>query len=192
MKIGTLALARALGATALGATAIAVQAQDTLSPADRWAQVAACAAQGNPERRHACVDGILRAAGVLDPVREQAQQRAEFGRTERDLREPETPAPVPVPVAPPVTVAAPPPPPPAPPVPERIDSISTTIAAARVGNNGRLLVATAEATVWRQLDGEAFRVAPSPGTAFAVQRGALGSYICTVGRSNSFRCARVD
>lgn len=197
MKIGRLIAPMGV-VTVVAAIAIAVQAQDTLSPAARWAQVTACVAQPNAEGRHACIDAILRAAGILDPVRELEQQQSEFGRTEREQRVQETSVPAPPPVS--LPAAAPPAPPetgvaqspPAPVLPERIDSISTTIAAARVGSNGRVLVATAEATVWRQLEGETFRIAPSPGTAFSVQRGALGSYICTVGRSNSFRCARVD
>lgn len=190
------------GASLLAIGAVAF-AQDTVPPEQRWAQVVACVAQGSSEGRHACIDAVLRAAGVLDPVQEQAQQRAEFGRTERDLRAQPTPSPSPAgapapPAAPasaapaPAQAATPAPAPAPPPVPDRIDSISTTIAAARVGSNSRLLVATAEATVWRQLDGETFRVPPSAGTPFEVRRGALGGYICTVGRGNSFRCARVD
>lgn len=197
MKTGKLVAPMAV-ITVVAAMAIAVQAQDTLSPAARWAQVTACVAQPSADGRHACIDAILRAAGFLDPVREQEQQQAEFGRTEREQRVRETSvpaaAPVTAPVIGPVTApeAAAASLPPAAVLPDRIDNISTTIAAARVGSNGRVLVATAEATVWRQLEGETFRIAPSPGTAFSVQRGALGSYICTVGRSNSFRCARVD
>ncbi len=198
---------KGLAGVALVAVGAVAFAQDTVPPEQRWAQVVACVAQGSSDGRHACIDAVLRAAGVLDPVQEQAQQRAEFGRTERDLRvqaappaAPPTPAMpaastaanLPAPAAPPPPPAAPPPAPAPAPLPERIDSISTTIAAARVGSNNRLLVATAEATVWRQLEGETFRVPPSAGTPFEVRRGALGGYICTVGRGNSFRCARVD
>lgn len=198
---------KGLAGVALVAVGAVAFAQDTVPPEQRWAQVVACVAQGSSDGRHACIDAVLRAAGVLDPVQEQAQQRAEFGRTERDLRvqaappsappTPATPAAsttanLPAPAAPPPPPAAPPPAPDPAPLPERIDSISTTIAAARVGSNNRLLVATAEATVWRQLEGETFRVPPSAGTPFEVRRGALGGYICTVGRGNSFRCARVD
>lgn len=198
---------KGLAGVALVAVGAVAFAQDTVPPEQRWAQVVACVAQGSSDGRHACIDAVLRAAGVLDPVQEQAQQRAEFGRTERDLRvqaappaAPPTPAMpaastaanLPAPAAPPSPPAASPPAPAPAPLPERIDSISTTIAAARVGSNNRLLVATAEATVWRQLEGETFRVPPSAGTPFEVRRGALGGYICTVGRGNSFRCARVD
>jgi len=177
------------------------QAQTTSADSANWQAVVACAASTGTAERHACIDQVLRTAGVLDPARETAQQRADFGRTPRS----EVPAPQPI-TAPPVA-ATPPAPSPvaqapatpaaeaptaAPAVPQRIDHITTTVAAARLGGNGRLLVATAEATVWRQVDGETFRIAPAAGTPFEVGRGALGSYICTVGRGNSFRCTRVD
>jgi hypothetical protein len=198
---------KGLAGIALAAVGTVVWAQGAVSPEQRWAQVVACVSQGSSDGRHACIDAVLRAAGVLDPVQELAQQRTEFGRTERDLRAQQAPAPAvapvpspaPAPVAP--TSAAPVQAAPAPipaqpaapaPLPDRIDSISTTIAAARIAGNNRLLVATAEATVWRQLEGETFRVPPSAGTPFEVRRGALGGYICTVGRGNSYRCARVD
>lgn len=175
------------------------QAQPGSADSANWQAVVACVASTGTAERHACIDQVLRTAGVLDPVRETAQQRADFGRTPRS----EVPAPQPI-TAPPVAATPPAPAPVAqapaaaatpattPAVPQRIDRITTTIAAARLGGNGRLLVATAEATVWRQVDGETFRIAPAAGTPFEVGRGALGSYICTVGRGNSFRCTRVD
>lgn len=170
------------------------QAQSGSTDGANWQAVVACVASTGTAERHACIDQVLRTAGVLDPVRETAQQRADFGRTQRS----EVPAPQPI-TAPPVAATPPATAPvaqapaaPASAVPQRIDRITTTIAAARLGGNGRLLVATAEATVWRQVDGETFRIAPAAGTPFEVARGALGSYICTVGRGNSFRCTRVD
>lgn len=182
----------------LASTPAVAQSGETAS---NWEKVVACVASAGTAERHACIDQVLRTAGVLDPVRETAQQRADFGRPQRS-EAPASPAVVaPVAAAP---VAAPPAAasasqaqapetvPAIPAVPERIDRIATTIAAARLGGNGKLLVATAEATVWRQVDGETFRIAPAAGTPFAVGRGALGSYICTVGRGNSFRCTRVD
>lgn len=186
---------KAIGAVAgvalLTGSGVALAQASGGDPVANWQAVVACAGQTSAAERHACIDGVLRAAGVLDPVREQQQQRADFGRSASDARQ-AAPAPAPLP-APVPSRAAPPAPTPAPaPVPERIDRIATTIAAARIGGNGKLLVATAEATVWRQTDGETFRIAPSPGTAFEVERGALGSYICKVGRSSTFRCTRVD
>lgn len=194
----------ALGVAAValmgGSVAMAQSGATGDGDAANWRAVAACVGQASAAERHACVDQVLRAAGVLDPVRETQQQRADFGRTQRS--DPPAPVPAPVPAAPPVAPAAPvaapvapaaapvPAAPPAPPA--KINSIATTIAAARIGGNGKLLVATAEATVWRQVDGETFRIAPSAGTAFEVERGTLGSYICKVGRGKAFRCSRVD
>ena len=187
-----------VAAAALMASSGALAQSGTGNDAANWQAVVACGAKANAAERHGCVDQVLRAAGVLDPVRDAQQQRADFGRTRPVEPAAPLPAPAPAVTAAPAPVpqaapAAPPAPRPAAPVQSgRIDSIATTVAAARISGNGKLLVATAEATVWRQLDGETFRIAPSPGTAFEVDRGALGSYICKVGRGNSFRCARVD
>lgn len=183
----------------------AALAQSGSNDSANWQAVAACAGKSSAAERHGCIDQVLRAAGLLDPVREAQQQRADFGRTQRS--DPPAPAqtippaqptvsapasaPAPAAVAQaPATAPAPRPAPPPPPA--KVNQITTTVAAARIGGNGKLLVATAEATVWRQLDGETFRIAPSPGTAFEVERGALGSFVCKVGRGNSFRCSRVD
>lgn len=187
----------------------AALAQSGGNDSANWQAVAACAAKASAAERHGCIDQVLRAAGLLDPVREAQQQRADFGRTQRsDPPAPvETVRPAPQPAPPPVAPAAAPvaqaqapapapgqaaAPAPRPAPPAKVNQITTTIAAARIGGNGKLLVATAEATVWRQLDGETFRIAPSPGTPFEVERGALGSFVCKVGRGNSFRCSRVD
>lgn len=186
-----------VAAVALAGSSVAL-AQTGPNDAANWAAVVACAGKASAADRHACMDQVLRAAGLLDPVREAQQQRSDFGRTQRadPTAPPVNPAPMvaaPAPAQAPAqapaaaqaTIARPAP-------PARIDSITSTVAAARIGANGKLLVATAEATVWRQVDGETFRIAPSAGTAFEVQRGSLGSFICKVGHGKSFRCSRVD
>lgn len=165
---------------------VAASAQGDPSPQERWAQVAACAGQGDAASRHECVDAILRAAGVLDPQHEAVAQRENFGRVGRQEEEaaatlsapdrPETAGRDPVAPAPPAA----------------LDSIVTLVAAARFANDRHLLVATQEGAVWRQVDDEEIRTAPRPGTPFEVREAALGSYRCTVGRSTHFRCARAD
>lgn len=148
-------------------------------PTTSWQAVIACTGHRDAADRHDCIDQVLRQAGVLDPVREVQVQREDFGRATR-------------PVAPPPAVeAATPATRPTAPPSRQIDSIATTVAAARIGADGKLLVATAEASVWRQVDGETFRVTPPSGTGFEVERGSLGSFSCKVGRS-SYRCTRVD
>lgn len=183
-----------VAAVALAGSSMAV-AQTGPNDAANWAAVVACVGKAGTADRHLCVDQVLRAAGVLDPVREAQQQRSDFGRTQRadPPAPPVNPAPAVAAPAPGQAAAAAPVARPAPPAPPaRIDGVTTTVAAARIGADGKLLVATAEATVWRQVDGETFRLAPSSGTSFEVNRGSLGSFICKVGNGKSFRCSRVD
>jgi hypothetical protein len=173
----------AVGVLALGA--VAVNAQDTASPQERWAQVAACAAERSNESRHACVDAVLRAAGALDAVTETRVNRENFGRVERLT----PPPPVAQPPSAPAEAAARPDPiaPPAP-----VDGVSTQVASARMGNDRRLVVETVEGAIWRQVDSDVIRRLPRQGEAFDVREGALGSFRCTVNRSTTFRCERRD
>lgn len=171
-----------VGVLALGA--VAVNAQDDVSPETRWAQVAACAAERSNESRHACVDTVLRAAGALDVVTETRVNRENFGRV--DMPNP--------PAAPPTAVAA---------MaatadrvqvtaPAPVDGISTQVATARMGNDRRIVVETVEGAVWRQVDSDVIRRLPRTGEAFDVREGALGSFRCTANRSTTFRCERRD
>jgi hypothetical protein len=170
-------------ATGLASGTMAV-AQGSASPQERWAQVVACARQGEAASRHECIDAVLRVAGVLDPAMEAAALRQNFGRSPRPVE----PAPPSAAVeaaaiaANPAVAGTPPP----------VASVASIVTAARFGNDRRLLVATQGGAVWRQVDDEDIRTAPRPGTPFEVREAALGSYRCTVGRSTHFRCARAD
>ena len=154
-------------------------AQDGGDPAANWRAVVACAEQGDSDERHACVDDVLRAAGVLDPVREAAAQREAFGAPSPA---PEPPARAAREIAPANPAAAP---------SRKIDSIETTVADALLGGDRLLVVATAEGAIWKQIDGSPFRRAPAKGTTFTVEEGALGSYRCKIG-SDIYRCRRLD
>lgn len=172
-------LARALlvGTAALASSA--GWAQDGGDPAANWQAVVACAEQGDPDDRHACVDNVLRAAGVLDPAREIAAQRENFGEPSPEA-------------APPVQAAhQAPSPTPAPAPPLEIEGIETTVADALIGGDRLLVVATAEGAIWKQIDGGPFRRAPAKGETFIVEEGALGSYRCKIG-SDIYRCRRLD
>jgi hypothetical protein len=189
-----------LGAAA-GLVLLAWPAQSQPGPdqaASNWQAIVACAEQAAADSRHACVDRVLRAAGVLDPAREAAAQRQSFGTPERRQEPAVTPptavAP-PAAVAPPGAVAATPR---AEPVQERavaapppISGIETTVSDALIGGDRLLVVATSEGAIWKQIDGAPFRRAPAKGAAFTVEEGALGSYRCKTG-SDVFRCRRVD
>jgi hypothetical protein len=160
--------------------------------AANWQAIVACAEEAGADSRHACVDRVLRAAGVLDPAREAAAQRQSFGTPER--RQEPAVAP-PTTVAPHATVVATPR---AEPVQERavaappaISGIETTVSDALIGGDRLLVVATSGGAIWKQIDGAPFRRAPAKGAAFTVEEGALGSYRCKTG-SDVFRCRRVD
>lgn len=154
-----------------------------------WKAITACAAHRAAEDRRNCTDQVLRDAGVLDPVQEAQVQREQFGRTARAEQAPPPAMPAPAPA--PAPAQAVPPAPSAPP-PQKLAGISTTVAAARISADGKLLVATAEASVWRQADGETFRIPPQKGAMFEVETGALGSFMCKVGGGRTYRCVRVD
>ena len=186
-----------LSGAGLCAVANAALAQDQASPAERWAQVLACAAERSNSDRHACTDNVLRAAGVLDAERERVITLENFGREERAAPPPAPAAapPPPVPVA--AAQAAPPPPsPPAattPPAATLVtDSITTEVAGVRAFGGRRLEVTTREGAVWRQVGSDAIRRPPRVGESFVVREGALGGYRCTYNETSTFPCSRVD
>jgi hypothetical protein len=167
-------LGKLLAATAFLLAPIPAWAQDGQDGATaNWQAIVACAKRPNPENRHACVDSVLREAGVLDPEREIAAQRESFGGTPRDE---------PAAQARRETASAPPP---------EITKLETTVANALIGGDRLLVIATTEGAVWKQIDGSPFRRAPANGAAFSAEEGALGSYRCKIG-SDVYRCQRVD
>jgi len=189
-----------LAAIATAALAMPLAAQSGANTGGHWQAIVACAERdGGPAARHACMDDVLRAAGVLNAEREIAAQRESFGERAGQRGAPPPPPPPPPPGPPPgspppgqppAPPTAPPPPPPQP-GPERITGLSTTIADALIGSDRMLLVSTAEGAVWKQIDGTRFRRAPDAGTGFSVEEGALGSYRCKIG-SDVYRCRRLD
>jgi hypothetical protein len=154
--------------------------------AANWQAVVACAELAEADSRHACVDRVLRAAGVLDPAREAAAQRQSFGAPER--RQEPAPAPTAVTAATPRAEAVQERPVAAPPA---ISGIETTVTDALIGGDRLLVATTSEGAIWKQIDGGPFRRAPAKGAAFTVEEGALGSYRCKTG-SDVYRCRRVD
>lgn len=162
-------------------------AQTGASPVERWQQVVACAAQPSNAGRHACIDAVLRAAGVLSPEREAEVNRQNFGR--------ETPlvAPSPPPPPPPVAAASGATPPPATVAPAQpLQGIATQVAAVSQGGDRKIVVTTIEGAVWRQIDGSPIRRLPRVGESFEVNEGAMGGYRCTFNGNTTYRCERRD
>ena len=155
-----------------------------------WAAVAACAAVDSAEQRHQCVDDVLRRAGLLSAERVAEAARQEFGRDGRaeaprgaERRQESAPAPA-APAA--AAVAA------APTRPADIDEVATTVASVRTVGYRRLVVTTAEGSVWQQTEAESFTTTPKAGDPFVIQRAAFNSYRCRFGNSSRYRCERVD
>jgi hypothetical protein len=165
------------------AAASAVSAQDPGADGRNWSAVAACAAIDQADRRHDCVDDVLRRAGLLSDHRIAQAARQEFGREERAA--PAAPAPRPQPAARPVAAA------PLPPVAE-INELATTVAAVRTVGPRMLLITTAEGSRWEQTQAETFNVPPRVGDAFSVERGAINGYRCRFANLSRYRCKRVD
>lgn len=78
-----------------------------------------------------------------------------------------------------------------PPRPEdRIDAIETTLVRASQAEDNRWTFVLADGSTWRQTDTDRVRIVNREGEAVRVRRGALGSYLLTVGRSGVVRVRR--
>lgn len=174
--------AAGLGGGALLLVAGAALAQGTGDPAQNWSKVAACAQLDRAEKRHACVDAVLRDAGLLDRAREASQQRQSFGEPERPR---ERPQPAPARHAP----APAPSPAPGSTAPE-LQQIATTVSRAFDPGNRLMVIVTADGQIWQQSESKDLGLPPPPGTVFTVEKGALGSFTCRVAKGRSFRCRR--
>jgi hypothetical protein len=151
----------ALAAATMIDTAAAMDAAGT-SPEARWTAVVACADRPDERQRHACVDDVLRRAGVLTDAQEQRDQRQRFGRDA-------------VPSAP---------------KSEEPDSIDLVLASVSEGRDGRLVLTTRDGTVWRQTESRVFAQTPAAGQTLTVNKGAIGNFLCQVNGRSPFRCAR--
>ena len=168
-----------VGLVALCAPALAAAQQAGGDVARNWAAISACGAIENADKRHACMDGVLRDAGVLSEARIARNVRQEFGKEGRA----EKPAKV---------AKAPKAPAAAPTRAEEIDQLVTTIRSVATVGYKQLRVTTADGSVWEQTQAAEFNSDPKPGDGFAIERASLGSYMCRFGRAKSYRCRRVD
>ncbi|OYX60409.1 MAG: hypothetical protein B7Y88_15680 [Sphingomonadales bacterium 32-64-17] len=163
----------ALGGCALLAAGTALAQGAGMDPAANWQEIARCAGEDRSARRHACMDEVLRRAGLLDPQREVAEQRETFGQ--RPAKEkPQTEAEAPR------TASL-----------GKLEEVRSQVAFAKLVGKGSLLVVTAEGAVWRQTSSETIRSVPDGGTEFAAMKASMGGYRCKVGRT-TYRCERLD
>src|SRR4051794_5516680 len=91
---------RLIAAAAAGAVltlaSVPLRAASSMSAEQGWTAVTQCAADPSERARHACVDEVLRRAGLLTPQAEAKQRRQQFGLDENTAR---TAPPAPAPAA---------------------------------------------------------------------------------------------
>jgi len=177
-----------LGALALLAPAPAQSQAGQGEPERHWAAITRCAAIDRAEERHACMDEVIRSAGLLSEARVAQAARQEFGNENRaETRSAPPPAAAPVAV-----IAASPAAAPAPARSGEIDELATTVVSAQLRGDRRLVVTTAEGSVWEQTQSETFRGPPKAGSRFSIERTSLGGFRCSFERSSHYRCRRID
>lgn len=152
--------------------------------AANWGAVAECGGIDDAARRHECVDDVLSRTGILSDERVAQAARADFGNPQRPATRGVTSTPE---VAQAADASRS--------VPARaadIEELVTTVTAVSTTGYKRLLVTTAEGSIWEQTQAEDFRSDPKPGDAFTIQRGAIGGFRCQFRQASLYRCRRVE
>lgn len=170
-----------IAVAAILAAPTSAEAQDVAANAERnWAEIVRCAAIDSARNRQACMDDVVRRAGVVSDEQIAQRTEREFGRDN------EPPSPV---AALPVAQSAP-----ARPIaqPEEIDEVASTIASVRTVGYKRLRVTTSEGAIWEQVQAETFNSPPRVGDAFSIERTSLGGYRCQFRNMSRYYCQRVD
>ena len=167
----------------VGLAALSIPAAGAAQPTGRdaasnWSAIAACGAIDNADKRHACMDDVLRQAGVLTEARIARNTRQEFGRQPKPAK-----AAKPARVQRAEAARS---------RPEEIDQLVTTVKSVSYVGYRQLRVVTTEGSVWDQTQTAEFNMEPSPGDGFSIEKASLGSYLCRFGRSKSYRCKRAD
>jgi hypothetical protein len=150
---------------ALGSTAAmngVVAETDMIDGADSgWRAVAACAAESSEKARHACLDDVLRRAGLLTSERETRQQREGFGASPKASTPPAAPS-----------------------------TLEVELARVSTTHDEKLILTTTDGAVWRQIEGTPIRPVPAAGDRMTIRRASMGSFLCEVRRNVGFRCSR--
>jgi hypothetical protein len=168
------------GAVATACIAIAgscglASAQSVASSEARWNAISACASKADDRSRHACVDEVLREAGLLTVERQEKERRGRFGLDAQQ-------------VAP--KAAAAPQAPVAPVVEQSDEHVEVQIATVTSAPDANLIVTTTDGAVWRQTESRAIRPVAAAGDTMVIRKASLGSFLCRVGNSVAYRCSR--
>ncbi len=174
-------VARILSAAVFGAllaigTSAASQERSSAAMPAAVSNLVNCRAIAAASDRLACFDrsaqGLQTALSsgellVVDRAQATAARRQAFGSTEApaDILQPPRPE-------------------------DRIDAIETTLVRASQADDNRWTFVLADGSTWRQTDTDRVRIVNREGEAVRVRRGALGSYLLTVGRSGVVRVRR--
>ena len=172
------------------ATAPATHAEDSSSVQAKWDAITKCAPLVDDGVRHACLDEVLRKAGLMSDAARTAANRQRFGLPAAPVAAAAAAAPAapavaaPSVVAPSAAVAT------AAAKPAAEDLIQVTLAGVKRGGDGTLVLNTTEGAVWRQLENAPLHPEPVAGDTLTIKRGLFGGYMCQSRKWIVFRCAR--
>ena len=174
----------ALALAPLTVSSLPAQTPARLTPEQGWSEIGQCAASASERARHACLDEVLRRAGLLTPQAEAKERRRQFGL------DPNAPG-----AAKATTVPAPSPAP-APaaksPVPkaQAAERVEVDVARAVMANDGKVVITTADGAIWKQTDSDTIPRLPAEGDRVNIRKASLGSYLCELPTHHTFRCIR--
>jgi hypothetical protein len=165
----------------------ATHAEDSTSVQAKWDAITKCAPLVDDGARHACLDDVLRKAGLMPDAARAAASRQRFGLPAPAVSVASVAAPV---VAAPVAAA------PAAPVaaqsakraPEEL--IQVTLAGVKRGGDGTLVLNTTEGAVWRQIEAADLHPEPVAGDTLTITHTIFGGYMCQSKKWIVFRCVR--
>lgn len=148
-------------ASLMASIAPAASAADMSTPEARWNAVASCGSRTDERARHACVDDVMRKAGVLGVEQERRDERQRFGRDPAPAVKSDEP-----------------------------DTMQLKIGTVTEGRDGSLTLTTEDGVMWRQTETRPAAQRPKAGQTLTVRKAMMGSFLCQVESTALFRCAR--
>jgi len=151
------------------------QSEDISGAEAGWAAIKRCAAIAEDHARHVCTDETLRSAGLLDAHQAKVAETAKSAeapntaehRERFGLQPPTTPKPSPAEAR-----------------------LEVTLASVQQSGDGKLVLTTTDGAIWRQVESEAIRPAPTQGQVMTISKAALGGFLCESAKRVAFRCFR--